>query len=389
MRALVTGAKGFVGSWLTAHLVESGDDVVAIDHEVDITDGEALRAAVVDAAPDVVYHLAALTSVGRSWTDPSEVFRVNAVGTLYLLEAARSCAHPPRVLVTSSAEVYGAVPPDLLPVTEDAPLAPVTPYAASKVAAEYLGVQAYLAHGLPVLRMRPFNHVGPGQSSAFVVSALAERIVEARRAGAQSIVVGNLTARRDLTDVRDVVRAYRLLAERGVAGEVYNVCSGRDIAIEDVALQLQSLAGVELRFDLDPALSRPVDVPVVRGDFTKLHEATGWEPRRASSRRCSTCSRNGAIAPPERGVHAQRAPRITRDARSRVEMESAQLRRPPVRRPGGSACAAAGEPRGPGRGPAWPGHGQGPAGAPRSGPAWPRSARWPARPPRRRLSPAW
>jgi GDP-4-dehydro-6-deoxy-D-mannose reductase len=279
VRALVTGAKGFVGSWLTAHLAESGDDVVAIDHEVDITDGAALRGAVVDAVPDVVYHLAALTSVGRSWTDPSEVFRVNAMGTLYLLEAARACAHPPRVLVTSSAEVYGAVPAELLPVTEDAPLAPVTPYAASKVASEYLGVQAHLAHGLPVLRMRPFNHVGPGQSSAFVVSALAERIVEARRQGAESIVVGNLTARRDLTDVRDVVRAYRLLAERGVAGEVYNVCSGQDIAIADVALEMQRLAGVELRFDLDPALSRPVDVPVVRGDFTKLREATGWEPR--------------------------------------------------------------------------------------------------------------
>jgi GDP-4-dehydro-6-deoxy-D-mannose reductase len=284
VRALVTGGKGFVGSWLTAHLVESGDEVVAIDHEVDITDGPALRAAVVAAAPDVVYHLAALTSVGRSWTDPSEVFRVNAIGTLYLLEAARACAHPPRVLVTSSAEVYGAVPTELLPVTEDAPLAPVTPYAASKVAAEYLGVQAHLAHGLPVLRMRPFNHVGPGQSASFVVSALAERIVEARRTGAESIVVGNLTARRDLTDVRDVVRAYRLLAERGVAGEVYNVCSGRDIAIADVALEMQRLAGVDLRFDLDPALSRPVDVPVVRGDFTKLREATGWEPHMSLER---------------------------------------------------------------------------------------------------------
>jgi GDP-4-dehydro-6-deoxy-D-mannose reductase len=146
------------------------------------------------------------------------------------------------------------------------------------VAAEYLGVQAYLAYGLAVIRMRPFNHVGPGQSSAFVVSALAQRIVEARRNGADSIVVGNLAARRDLTDVRDVVRAYRLLAEQGVAGEVYNVCSGRDIAIADVALQLQSLAGVELRFEVDPELNRPVDVPVVRGDFTKLHEATGWEP---------------------------------------------------------------------------------------------------------------
>jgi GDP-4-dehydro-6-deoxy-D-mannose reductase len=279
VRALVTGARGFVGAWLTAHLVESGDEVVAIDHEVEITDGDAVRGAVVEAAPDVVYHLAALTNVGRSWTDPSEVFRVNAMGTLWVLEAARACPHPPRVLVTSSAEVYGAVPQELLPVTEDAPLAPVTPYAASKVASEYLGVQAYLAHGLQVLRMRPFNHVGPGQTSAFVVSALAERIVEARRSGAESIVVGNLTARRDLTDVRDVVRAYRLLAERGEAGEVYNVCSGRDIAIADVALQLQSLAGVDLRFDLDPALSRPVDVPVVRGDYAKLHAATGWEPR--------------------------------------------------------------------------------------------------------------
>jgi len=278
VRALVTGARGFVGSWLTAHLVESGDDVVAIDHEVDVTDGAAVRAAVLEAAPDVVYHLAALTNVAQSWSDPSDVFRVNAIGTLHVLDAARSCPHPPRVLVTSSAEVYGAVPQDLLPVTEEAPLAPVTPYAVSKVAAEYLGVQAHLAHGLPVLRMRPFNHVGPGQSSAFVVSALAERIVEARRNGADSIVVGNLTARRDLTDVRDVVRAYRLLAERGVAGEVYNVCSGRDIAIADVALQMQSLAGVELEFELDPALSRPVDVPVVRGDYTKLREATGWEP---------------------------------------------------------------------------------------------------------------
>jgi GDP-4-dehydro-6-deoxy-D-mannose reductase len=278
VRALVTGARGFVGSWLTTHLVENGDDVVAIDHEVDITDAEAVRVAIVEAAPDVVYHLAALTNVGRSWTDPGEVLRVNATGTLYVLEAARACAQVPRVLLTSSAEVYGAVPPESLPVTEEAPLAPVTPYAAAKVAAEYLGVQAHLAYGLPVVRTRPFNHVGPGQSAGFVVSALAERIVDARRRGDSSILVGNLTARRDLTDVRDVVRAYRLLAERGVPGEVYNVCSGRDISIADVAARLQELAGTDLRLELDPSLARPVDVPVVRGDPTKLHEATGWEP---------------------------------------------------------------------------------------------------------------
>jgi GDP-4-dehydro-6-deoxy-D-mannose reductase len=278
VRALVTGAKGFVGTWLTAHLRDSGDDVVAIDHEVEITHGDAVRAAMVAAAPDVVYHLAAFTNVGRSWTDPGDVLKVNALGTLYVLEAARACSHQPRVLVTSSAEVYGAVPEDLLPVTEDAPLAPVTPYAASKVASEYLGVQGHLAHGLPVVRTRPFNHVGPGQSSAFVVPALAERIVRAHRSGATSIMVGNLTARRDLTDVRDVVRAYRLVAELGTPGEVYNVCSGRDVAIADVAARLQELAGTDLRLELDPALARPVDVRVVRGDATKLHKATGWEP---------------------------------------------------------------------------------------------------------------
>jgi len=274
----VTGAGGFVGSWLTAHLAANGDEVVAIDREVDVTDGKAVGDAITAASPDVVYHLAALTHVGRSWQDPGRVLQVNAMGTLYVLEAARACHPQPRVLVTSSAEVYGAVPEDRLPVTEDAPLAPVTPYAASKVAAEFLGVQQHLAYDLPVIRSRPFNHVGPGQASAFVVAALAERIVHARKTGSSVIHVGNLTARRDLTDVRDVVRAYRMLAQHGIAGEVYNVCTGRDIAIEEVALRMQKLAGVELRLELDPSLARPVDVPVVRGDPSKLKEATGWEP---------------------------------------------------------------------------------------------------------------
>ena len=278
VRALVTGARGFVGSWLTAHLLERGDDVTGVDHEADITDPDAVRAVMAEAEPDVVYHLAAVTHVGKSWTDPAEVLRVNGIGTLLVLEAARSLPSPPRVLVTSSAEVYGAVPAERLPVTEEEPLAPVTPYAASKVSAEYLGVQAFLAYGLPVLRVRPFNHVGPGQSPGFVVPALAERIVEARRSGASTILVGNLSARRDLTDVRDVVRAYRMLAADGVPGEVYNVCSGKDVAIAEVAARLQVLAGVELRLETDPSLARPVDVPVVRGDPAKLRAATGWQP---------------------------------------------------------------------------------------------------------------
>jgi GDP-4-dehydro-6-deoxy-D-mannose reductase len=279
VRALVTGANGFVGSWLTTHLQDLGDDVVGIDHEVDVTDRNAVRGAIVPVAPDAVYHLAARANVGTSWADPTEVFEVNAVGTLNVLEASRACPHPPLVLLTSSAEVYGAVGADQLPVTESTPLAPVTPYAASKVAAEYLGVQAHLAYELPVIRVRPFNHVGPGQSNGFVVAALAARIVEAIKDGASSIPVGNLSARRDLTDVRDIVRAYSSLVRSGTPGEVYNVCSGRDVAMAEVASRLLALAGVDLALVPDPDLMRPVDVPVVRGDASKLQATTGWEPR--------------------------------------------------------------------------------------------------------------
>lgn len=278
MRALVTGSRGFVGTWLTSYLEDGGDDVVGIDRETDVTDAEAVRGALEQADPDAIYHLAALTHVGRSWSDPADVFRVNALGTLAVLEAARNLRPAPTVLLVSSAEVYGTVAADCLPVDEDTRLAPVTPYAASKVAAEYLGVQAHLAHGLRVVRVRPFNHVGPGQSSSFVVSALAERIVKAQVAGSTSIAIGNLSPRRDLTDVRDVVRAYRLLVERGTPGEVYNVCSGHDVAISEVARRLLALAGAELELVTDPSLARPVDVPVLRGDATRLSTATGWAP---------------------------------------------------------------------------------------------------------------
>jgi GDP-4-dehydro-6-deoxy-D-mannose reductase len=278
VRALVTGANGFVGTWLRKYLEDQGDEVTGIDHEVNVTDGAAVRAAVTAVAPEALYHLAALANVAESWGDPTTVLQVNAVGTLNILEAARACAVPPRVLLTSSAEVYGAVAEDELPVDESTPLAPVTPYAASKVAAEYLGIQAHLAYGLPVIRVRPFNHVGPGQSVGFVVPALAARIAEAARVGEKTIPVGNLAARRDLTDVRDIVRAYRLLMERGTPGEVYNVCSGRDVAISEVADRLLRLAGADLSLVADRQLMRPVDVPVVCGDPSRLQKATGWQP---------------------------------------------------------------------------------------------------------------
>jgi GDP-4-dehydro-6-deoxy-D-mannose reductase len=178
----------------------------------------------------------------------------------------------------SSADVYGKVTEAELPLTEESPLRPVSPYAASKVAADYLGLQAWLGRGLPVLRVRAFNHLGPGQSPAFVAPALATRIAQNERDGGDTITVGNLSARRDLTDVRDVVRAYRLLMEHGDPGEAYNVCSGHDVAVQELADLLLELAERPMRFVADPDLLRPVDVPVLRGDYTKLAKATGWAP---------------------------------------------------------------------------------------------------------------
>lgn len=279
MRSLITGGRGFVGTWLADHLREQGDEVVAIDYEVDVTDPVVLLEAVTAAAPDAIYHLAALTHVGDSWKDPLQVLQVNVIGTAALLAAARQCGTDPRVLVTSSAEVYGAVTdPSLMPLDELTPTAPLTPYAASKLAAEALIGQAFRGHGQEVIVVRPFNHIGPGQTPNFAVPALAKRIVEADRRGDSSIAVGNLAARRDFTDVRDVVKAYRMLIESGTPGEVYNVCSGHDVAIEEIATTLLRLAGTSLEFKTDPALTRPVEVPVLRGDPTRLQHATGWKP---------------------------------------------------------------------------------------------------------------
>ncbi len=278
MHALITGSSGFVGKWLAAHLREMGDEPVALGAGVDVGDAPAVRSAVNDARPDVIYHLAGFSSVGGSWDDPGEVFRVNALGTLRVLEAAASCKPTPAVLVVSSSEVYGTVAENDLPISEDSPLRPVTPYAASKVAAEFLGLQAFLGRGVPVMIVRAFNHVGPGQSRGFVVSALASRVIEAQVAHTKVIRVGNLSARRDFTDVRDVVRAYRMLMTGGVPGEVYNVCSGRDVAISSILRRLCEIAGIDLEVEVDPQLARPVDIPVLRGDGSRLASATGWVP---------------------------------------------------------------------------------------------------------------
>lgn len=278
MRALVTGATGFVGGWLRAHLEDMGDEVLVPGAGFDVTEAATVREAVTRARPHAVYHLAGLAHVGRSWDEPEVFFEVNASGTLHVLDAVRRCRPPPRVLLVSSAEVYGRVKPDQLPLGEHAPLQPVSPYAASKAAAEMLGLQAHLGWEVPVIRVRPFNHVGPGQSATFVVPALAGRILEAKRTGARALRTGNLSPRRDFTDVRDVVRAYRLLVVRGEVGEAYNVCSGGDVAVEELVRRMLTLTGTDLEVEPAPELMRPVDVPVLRGDPSRLRAATGWEP---------------------------------------------------------------------------------------------------------------
>lgn len=278
MRALVTGAHGFVGRYLVAHLAAAGDDVVAIDRaDCDVTDAARVHEVVSEHRPDVLYHLAAVSHVGESWSGPAEVFRVNALGTLHVLQAART-AGVARVLVVGSAEEYGAVTPGEVPIREETPLRPMTPYGASKVAASFLALQAHLGGGLETVRVRPFNHTGPGQPPRFLVPSLAARVVAAERAGHDEVPVGALDPVRDITDVRDVVAAYRLLIEHGTPGEVYNVCRGEAHTVREIAELVLAAADRPLRLAVDPALVRPVETPALVGDPSRLIAATGWAP---------------------------------------------------------------------------------------------------------------
>ena len=281
MKVLITGGRGFVGQYLSAHCADAGDEVVAIDHSgtepVDITDRSAIHTSLAGHRPEVVYHLAALSHVGEGWDDPTRVLRVNVEGTAHVLNAAHA-AGVRRVVVIGSAEEYGQVDPRDLPLCEDAPLRPSSPYGVSKIAASFLALQAHLAYGLEVVRVRAFSHTGPGQSDRFLVPALAHRIALAEREDRDEIRVGSLDPVRDISDVRDVVRAYRLLALAGTAGEVYNVCSGTGVSVREVAERLLACARRPLRITVDPELVRPVEVPRLIGDGSRLRMATGGSP---------------------------------------------------------------------------------------------------------------
>ncbi|MCQ3811476.1 MAG: GDP-mannose 4,6-dehydratase [Acidimicrobiia bacterium] len=281
MRALVTGSRGFVGTHLVAHLNACADDVIEVDRVIGsppIEDASAIAALIAEAKPEVVYHLAGQSDVAASWSDPMGTFLVNANGTLHVVRACIDTGVE-RVLSVTSSDIYGMLSPDELPISEQAPLRPVNPYSASKAAAEMVCIQGFLGHGLGVIRARAFNHLGPGQSDRFLAPALASRIAANERTGTTVVPVGNLSARRDFTDVRDVVRAYRQLVVDGEPGEAYNVCSGQDVAVSEVAEILLGLAKVSMTLEQDDRLFRPVDLPVQRGDNSKLRAATGWAPQ--------------------------------------------------------------------------------------------------------------
>jgi GDP-4-dehydro-6-deoxy-D-mannose reductase len=289
VRVLITGASGLTGGWLAGACADAGEEVFGLSRSglvaagrgvaVDLRDGPACRDVFRSIRPDVVYHLAALSSVGRSWEEPAETVNDNTSSAVSVLEAVRLDVPAARVLWVSSCEVYGS--PDRLPISEDAPLKPANPYAVSKVAGDLLAGLYADAHGLNLVRARPFSHAGPGQRAIFIVSSLARQAAEARLAGERSIeiVTGNPDTRRDFTDVRDVVRAYRLLAAGDQTG-IYNVSSGRSISAADqVKVLTELLAPIEVRHVVDPARVRAHEVMELRGDHSRLTAATGWEPQ--------------------------------------------------------------------------------------------------------------
>ncbi len=290
MRALITGSGGFAGAHLADHLrAQPGLEVFGVVREpraglpertlvADLGDAEAVSRILRDVRPDFIYHLAAQAAVQLSWARPRETIVNNVVAQLNVFEAVLAADLRPRLLVVGSADEYGLVLPHELPIREDNPLRPNSPYAVSKVAQDLLGLQYFISHHLHVVRVRPFNHTGPGQSDLFAASSFARQIAEIEAGRREPILlVGNLEAKRDFTDVRDVVRAYHLLLERGVPGEVYNLGSGRSVTVRYVLELLLAHSRVEIEVHTDQARLRPSDNPELVCDCSKA-AALGWQP---------------------------------------------------------------------------------------------------------------
>ena len=297
-RILITGCTGFVGRYLieqcrlhypqatlfglAAHSPSTNNPLNTHNIQLaiaDITEPEAVHQVVAQARPAIVFHLAAQSSVAASWHNPLETLTINAGGTIHLLEALRTEHLMPRIVLVGSGEQYGMVRPEENPIREDCPLRPANPYAVSKVTQDLYGYQYFLTHQLPIMRTRSFNHFGPRQAAAFVIPNFARQIalIEADKAE-PVLVVGNLEARRDFLPVEDVIAAYLAIADWGQPGAAYNIGSGHARSIRSILDLLLSFARIPIEVREDPARLRPVDVPLLEADTSRLQTHTGWHP---------------------------------------------------------------------------------------------------------------
>jgi GDP-4-dehydro-6-deoxy-D-mannose reductase len=298
MKVLVTGVTGFAGSHLCDYLLKNGDveifgvkrwrsQIENIEHiqseitmmEGDVRDATSMRDILKEVRPDRIFHLAAQSFVPTSWKLPAEVLETNLLGQLNLLEGVRNIGLDPLIHVAGSSEEYGLVLEDEIPVKEEAPLRPLSPYGVSKVGQDLLGYQYFKSYGMGIIRTRAFNHTGPRRGSVFVNSDFARQIAMIEKKRMEPVIhVGNLSAIRDFSDVRDVVKGYWLALEKGETGEVYNIASGNGRKIREVLDCLLSLSRVEVKVQEDSEKMRPSDVPILVGDYSKFRKKVGWEP---------------------------------------------------------------------------------------------------------------
>ncbi len=297
MRTLITGIAGFAGSHLAKELLDSGYQVYGTRlkgegkeklrgfikalsiSELDLRDAQAVRRYVRRIKPEIVFHLAAVSSIGLSFREPRMTLEVNLLGTVNLLEALRSVDNLKKALMVSSSDVYGPVKPSDLPIRETAPMLPVTPYGVSKAAADMAGYQYFRSYGMPIIRVRAFNHTGPRQSTGFAVPDFCRQVALIEAGRSEPVLsVGNLDAERDISDVRDVVRGYRLIAEKGRDGDVYNLCSGRSYKIKDILHRILGISTEVIKLERNPELMRPSEVPRLVGDLSKARRVIGYKP---------------------------------------------------------------------------------------------------------------
>ena len=293
MRSLIIGGAGFVGEYLAKHLAALGQEVFVTKipaqqtapagtavYDLDILEQDRILEVLQEIQPDAVFHLAAQSSVAVSWSNPQMTADINIKGSVNVVEVLRRYEKHPRVLLFGSGEEYGQIRLQETPVCEENPLRPGNLYAVTKACQNMVGRIYAQAYGMDLIMVRPFNHIGPNQSPVFVAADFCRQAAQIEMGKKEPVIrVGNLSARRDFTDVRDVVRAYALLAEKGLAGETYNIGSGHAVAIREILTMILEQSAAQIRVEVDEKKLRPVDVPVMEADISKLQEATGWEPQ--------------------------------------------------------------------------------------------------------------